>query len=174
MNGENSMGKDSKKKMKIQSQEALQVVQAVIDDADQALKDTSRKMKDSQLGKVAATTGMLTVGGTIGSSIAGFGLGAVGATAAGSVLTLSSLLASPVVVLGGIGIGVASHIKNKKMQEAKELLYKDAIAKQNAILKALNEEKNADKERIEYLTQINNLLKEAIEDLRNDLGDAPC
>ena len=49
MNGENSMGKDSKKKMKIQSQEALQVVQAVIDDADQALKDTSRKMKDSQL-----------------------------------------------------------------------------------------------------------------------------
>lgn len=167
------MGKDSKKKMKIQSQEALQVVQAVIDDADQALKDTSRKMKDSQLGKVAATTGMLTVGGTIGSSIAGFGLGAVGATA-GSVLTLSSLLASPVVVLGGIGIGVASHIKNKKMQEAKELLYKDAIAKQNAILKALNEEKNADKERIEYLTQINILLKEAIEDLRNDLGDAPC
>lgn len=60
------------------------------------------------------------------------------------------------------------------MQEAKELLYKDAIAKQNAILKALNEEKNADKERIEYLTQINILLKEAIEDLRNDLGGAPC
>lgn len=173
MNGENSMGKDSKKKMKIQSQEALQVVQAVIDDADQALKDTSRKMKDSQLGKVTATTGMLTVGGTIGSSIAGFRLGAVGATAP-SALTLSSLLASPVVVLGGIGIGVASHIKNKKMQEAKELLYKDAIAKQNAILKALNEEKNADKERIEYLTQINILLKEAIEDLRNDLGGAPC
>ena len=78
--------------------------------------------------------------------------------------------AAPAVVLGGAGIGVASHIKNKKLREAKELIYKNALVKQNAILKALKEESNADKERIEYLNGLNILLQSAIKDLQHDLG----
>lgn len=54
--------------------------------------------------------------------------------------------------------------------ESKELLYKNAIAKQTAVLKALKEESDADKERIEYLNGLNILLQEAIKDLKHDLG----
>ena len=67
-------------------------------------------------------------------------------------------------------MGVTSHIKNKRLRESKELLYKNAIAKQTAVLKALKEESDADKERIEYLNGLNILLQEAIKDLKHDLG----
>ena len=63
-------------------------------------------------------------------------------------------------------------MKNKKLREAKELIYKNAVAKQTAILNALKKEKDADKERIEYLTGLNILLQSAIEDLKYDLGKA--
>ena len=46
------------------------------------------------------------------------------------------------------------------------------ISWQNAILKALKEESNADKERIEYLNGLNILLQSAIKDLQHDLGIA--
>ena len=81
-----------------------------------------------------------------------------------------AVLAAPAVVLGGAGIGVASHIRNKKLREAKEILYKDAVAKQSAIVRALKEETNADKDRIEYLQSLNILLQSAIRDLQHDLG----
>ncbi len=62
------------------------------------------------------------------------------------------------------------HFKNKKLRQSKELLYKTALAKQTAILKALKEESDADKERIEYLKSLSVLLQAAIQDLRCDLG----
>lgn len=80
------------------------------------------------------------------------------------------VLAAPAVILGGIGVGTASHIRNKRLREAKELVYKNAIAKQTAIVKALKEETDADKERIEYLNGLNILLQSAIKDLQHDLG----
>lgn len=43
-----------KKDMKFQSQDALKTVQSVINDADEALKDKSRKMKDSPIGEALA------------------------------------------------------------------------------------------------------------------------
>ena len=49
----------------------------------------------------------------------------------------------------------------------------DALAKQTAIIKALKEEKDADKQRIEYLNGLNILLQAAIKDLQYDLGIAP-
>lgn len=49
------------------------------------------------------------------------------------------------------------------------LAYKQAIAKQNAIIKALKEETNASKERIEYLIGINRLLQDAIAELQGEL-----
>lgn len=79
-------------------------------------------------------------------------------------------LAAPAVVLGASAVGIASHVKNVRLREAKELCYKEAIKKQTAILKALEEESNADKERLDYLNSLNNLLQAAINDLRHDLG----
>lgn len=176
----------SKKDMKFQSQDALNQVQNVIKDADRALNDTSRTIKDSPLnealtGAVGAGVGAgigfagLYLGGSVvGLSAAGItsGLAAAGALIGGGMVAGIAVLAAPAVVLGGAGVGVASHIKNKKLQDAKKLVYKNALAKQTAIIKALNSETNADKERIEYLNSLNVLLQAAIKDLQHDLGIA--
>lgn len=175
-----------KKEMKFQSQDALKTVQAVIDDADAALKDKSRRIEDSPIGEavvgavgVGIGAGIGFAGLYLGGSVAGLsaagitsGLAAAGGVIGGGMAAGIAVLAAPAVVLGGAGIGVASHIKNKKLREAKELIYKNALAKQNAILNALKEESNADKERIEYLNGLNILLKSAIKDLQHDLGIA--
>ena len=52
----------------------------------------------------------------------------------------------------------------------RSLIYKNAIAKQTAIVKALKQETDADKERIDYLNGLNILLQAAIKDLKHDLG----
>lgn len=172
--------------MKFQSQDALKTVQAVIDDADAALKDKSRRIEDSPIGEAVAGAvgagigaGIGFAGLYLGGSVAGLsaagitsGLAAAGGVIGGGMAAGIAVLAAPAVVLGGAGIGVASHIKNKKLREAKELIYKNALAKQNAILNAINEESKDDKERIEYLNGLNILLQSAIKDLQHDLGIA--
>ena len=100
------------------------------------------------------------------------GLAAAGGLIGGGMAAGIAVLAAPAVILGGVGLGVASHIKNEKLREAKELIYKNALAKQTSILKALKEESNADKERIDYLNGLNILLQSAIKDLQHDLGIA--
>ena len=52
------------------------------------------------------------------------------------------------------------------------MVYKNALAKQTAIIRALKEESDADKQRIDYLNGLNILLQAAISDLRHDLGIA--
>lgn len=176
----------NKKDMKFQSQDALKTVQAVIDDADAALKDKSRRMEDSPIGEAVAGAvgvgvgagigfaGLYFGGSVIGLSAAGItsGLAAAGSLIGGGMAAGVAVLAAPAVILGGAGIGIASHIKNKKLREAKELVYKNALAKQTAIIKALKDEVNADKERIDYLNGLNVLLQAAIRDLQHDLGIA--
>lgn len=173
-----------KKDMKFQSTDALKTVQSVIDDADSALKDKSRKIKDSPIGEVVAGAvgvgigtgigfaGLYLGGSVVGLSAAGItsGLAAAGGVIGGGMVAGIAVLAAPAVVLASTGIGIASHIKNKKLREAKELIYKNALAKQTAIVKALREETNADKERIDYLKGLNVLLQSAIKDLQHDLG----
>lgn len=174
-----------KKDMKFQSQDALKTVQSVIDDADRALNDKSRKMSDSPIGEALAGAvgvglgaGIGFAGLYLGGSVAGLsaagitsGLAAAGGLIGGGMAAGIAVLAAPAVVLGGTAIGVASHVKNKKLREAKELIYKNAVAKQTAVAKALKEEVNADKERIEYLQGLNILLQSAIKDLQHDLGE---
>lgn len=183
---DNIMGKyiTNKKDMKFQSQDALKTVQAVIDDADKALKDKSRRIEDSPIGEAVAGAvgvgvgagigfaGLYLGGSVVGLSAAGItsALAAAGSLIGGGMVAGIAVLAAPAVVLGGAGIGVASHVKNKKLHEAKDLLYKNALAKQSAILRALKEENDADKERMEYLNGLNILLQAAIKDLQHDLG----
>ena len=176
----------NKKDMKFQSQDALKTVQSVIDDADKALNDKSRRMSDSPIGEALAGAVGVGVGAGIGfaglylgGSVAGLsaagitsGLAAAGALVGGGMVAGIAVLAAPAVALGGIGMGVASHVRNKKLREAKEMIYKNAIAKQTAIVKALKQETDADKERIDYLNGLNILLQAAIKDLKHDLGIA--
>ena len=51
-------------------------------------------------------------------------------------------------------------------------MYKEALAKHEAIIEALKKEADADKERMDYLQSLNILLQKAIIDLKNDLGVA--
>ena len=173
-----------KSDMKFQSQEALMRVQEVIDDADKALNDTSRKIDDSPIGEALAGAvgvgvgagvgfaGLYLGGSVVGLSAAGItsGLAAAGSLIGGGMVAGIAVLAAPAVILGGAGIGIASNIKNRKLREAKELLYKNALAKQSAILRALKEESDADKKRIDYLNALNIFLQAAIKDLKHDLG----
>ena len=81
-------------------------------------------------------------------------------------------MAAPAVVLAAGGVGVAAHLKNKQLKQEKERLYQEALRQHEAIIKALKEEVNADKERLDYLKSLNILLQRAVEDLQHDLGVA--
>lgn len=175
-----------KKDMRFQNQDALKTVQTVINDADLALNDKSRKIKDSPISEaVAGAVGVgvgagvgfaaLYLGGSVvGLSAAGItsGLATAGALIGGGMAAGAAVLAAPAVVLGSTAMAATSHIRNKRLRDSKELLYKNAIAKQTAIVKALGQENNADKERIDYLNGLNTLLLAAIKDLKHDLGIA--
>ena len=56
-------------------------------------------------------------------------------------------------------------------EQEKERLYKEALKKHQAIIQALKDEANADKERLDYLQSLNILLTQAIKDLKKDLGE---
>lgn len=173
-----------KNKMKFQSQDALKTVENVINEATVAIDDKSKTVSNSVLGETAA--GALGVGAGagigfaglyLGGSVAGLsaagitsGLAAAGALIGGGMAAGVAVLAAPAVILGSVGVGVSSHLKNKKLREAKNIIYKNALAKQTAIMKALKEESDADKERLDYLNGLNVLLKAAIKDLGYDLG----
>ena len=82
------------------------------------------------------------------------------------------VLVAPAVLLAAGGVGVAAHLKNKQLKQEKERLYQEALRQHDAIIKALKEEVNTNKERIEYLKSLNILLQRAVEDLQQDLGVA--
>lgn len=173
-----------KKNMNFQSVESLQSVVNVVNEAAVAVNDKKRTIRESAIPEVLAGAVGAGIGG-VGSFAALYGLGSVvGLSAAGITSGLATagsiigggmaagvfVLAAPVVVLGGVGVGVASHLKNKQLRQEKERLYKEALSKHDAIIKALKEEADADKERMEYLQSLNILLQRAITDLQRDLG----
>ena len=175
-----------KKNMNFQSVESLQSVVNVVNEAAVAVDDKKRTIRESAIPEVLA--GALGAGiGGVGSFAALYGLGSVvGLSAAGITSGLAAaggivgggmaagvfVLAAPVAVLGGVGVGVSAHLKNKQLRQEKERLYKEALSKHDAIIKALKEEADADKERMNYLQSLNILLQRAITDLQKDLGIA--
>lgn len=149
-------GFSSIKEMKFNNLDSLKSVQIILDEADMVLKDKSRKLEDSP--------------------IAGVVYAAIDLDAAAAAIFIPALIlpllpglaiGAQVVKWGVLALGI--HNKEKKLREAQVIIYKNAIAKQNAIIKALLEEANTDKNRIEYLSGLNVLLQAAIKDLQHDL-----
>lgn len=76
-------------------------------------------------------------------------------------------------VLGPIAMfGIKTLYERKKQQQAKELALKQLVAKQNAVMKALQNESKEDKERIESLTELNKILQEAILQLKKTIPES--
>lgn len=174
-----------KKDMRFQSVDALQQVVNVVNEAAAALNDSKRTIRESAIPEVL--TGALGAGiggvgsfallyglGTVGLSAAGItsGLAAAGAVVGGGMVAGVFVLAAPVAILAAGGVGMAAHLKKKQLKQEKERLYKEAVSRHNAIIKALKAEVDASKDRIDYLTSLNILLQQAIKDLKHDLGVA--
>jgi len=174
-----------KKDMKFQSVDALQNVVNVVNESAEALKDKKRTIRESAIPEVLA--GALGAGvGAVGSFAALYGLGIVGLSGPGIMTGLAAagglvgggaaagviVLAAPVAILAAGGVGIAAHLKHKQLKQEKERLYQEALKKHNAILEALKQESDADKERLDYLNSLNILLQQAIRDLKHDLGYA--
>lgn len=172
-----------KKYMNFRSVESMQPVVNVVNEAADALNDKNRTIRESAIPEVLA--GALGAGiGGIGSFAALYGLGVVGLSAAGITSGLAAVgaivgggmvagvfvLAAPVAGFAAIGVGVAAHLKNKQLRLEKERLYKEALSKHEAIIKAMKTEYDADKERMDYLQSLNILLQRVIKDLQADLG----
>lgn len=172
-------------KKNFNSLDSLQPVVNVINEANLALNDPKRTIANSAMPEVLA--GALGAGaGGAASFAALYGLGVTGLSAAGITSGLAAagalvgggmaagvfVLAAPVAILAAGGVGAAAITKAKHLENEKKRVYNEAIIKQNEIIKALEKERKADKERIKVLTSLNTLLEKAIADLRSDLGYA--
>lgn len=181
------MGKYVKKKkeMVFQSVDSLQQVVNVVNEAAAAVQDDKRTIKESAIPEVLA--GALGAGiGGVGSFAALYGLGVVGLSAAGITSGLAAagalvgggmvagvfVLAAPVALLAAGGVWTASALKSKQLRQEKERLYKEVLKKHEAIIEALQNEADADKERLDYLQSLNILLTQAIKDFKKDLGES--
>lgn len=169
--------------MNFQSIEALQPVVNVVNEAAAALDDKARTTRESAIPEVLGGALGATAGG-IASFAALYGLGTVGLSAAGMTSALATagaivgggmaagvfVLAAPVAIGAGVGVGLAAKLRADQLRQEKERLYEEALKKHQAIIRALMEEVDATKERIDYLQSLNILLAKAIEELREDLG----
>lgn len=131
--------------------EELRVLQVITNEAKKALDDKSMTIDNSefssQFKKVLSTDSSTSL------EFKDF------ATALG-------ILVTPTSILGGLiwgGTYLIHKNQQKKIQNEKLNIYKEAVRCQNGIIKALIEERNADKKRIDLLTSINKCLTEALE-----------
>lgn len=176
---------NKKKDMNFQSVDSLQPVVNVVNEAAVAMSDKKRTIKESAISEVLS--GALGAGiGGIGSFAALYGLGTVGLSAAGITSGLAAaggilgggmaagvfVLAAPVAILAAGGVGVANRLRARQLNQEKERLYQEALRQHEAVIKALREEVNAGKERLDYLNGLNILLQRAVEDLQHDLSVA--
>ena len=152
-----------KKEMVFQSVDSLQQVVNVVNEAAIAVNDKTRTIRHSAIPEVLT--------GALGAGITS-GLAAAGAIVGGGMVAVVFVLAAPVAALAAGGVGIAAHLKNKQLRQEKERLYKEALLKHEGIIKALKEEADAEKERVDYLQSLNILLQQAIKDLSKDLGVA--
>ena len=123
------------------------------------------------VGSFAALYGLGVVSGLSAAGITS-GLAAAGAIVGGGMAAGLFVLAAPIAALAAGGVGIALRMKNKLLRQEKERLYKEALRKHDAIIKALKDEANASQERLDYLQSLNILLTQAIKDLKKDLGIA--
>lgn len=92
----------------------------------------------------------------------------------GGVLAVGvGVISAPTVIVGGVGYAISKfvrqHLKKNKFPEEERLrLYELALLKQQAIIDALKEDNKVSKERADYLQSLNEILQEAIKELKSN------
>ena len=145
--------------------ESLEAVRIVLNEAAEALNDSTRTIIDSTIPEVIAGAASAGIGGAVSFAALYYCGSVVGLSAAG----ITSGLAAAGALAGAAGVWFAKSAKAKKLKQEKDRLYNEALRKHEAIIRKLKEESNASKERAEYLNGLNILLQKIIEELREDL-----
>lgn len=168
----------AQKNMTYKSLDSLTPIVNVVNEAAIAVQDRTRNIQTSSIPDV--------LGGVVGAGLGGvisfaalYGLGTTGLSAAGITSALAAaggtmvsgifVLAAPVAIGAGVGVSVIYKRKQVQLREEKERLYKEAVLKHEGIIRALEEEADADKERMDYLESLNTLLQQAIVELKKDM-----
>lgn len=165
------------------SLDSLTPVIKVVEEAGKAVKDKGRTIKTSDIPEILGAVAGVGVGGAVGYGLLGAlgyaglsgpgitaGLATAGKIVGGGMVAGIGVLTAPAIVLGVGGYAALSRRKRKKLEQTKESLLQEAIAKHDAILQELNNELNLSKERMEYLNRLNIILQAAINDLEEDLS----
>ncbi len=172
-----------KKDMKFPNLGSLQSIVNLLNEAAIGLSDKTRSIKDSPLKEVlggalgAGIGGVISfaalyAAGTVGLSAAGItsGLAVAGAVIGGGMVAGIFVLAAPVAVLAGVGVGVMSRLRQIQLQQEKERLYQEVLIRHQQVIEELKNTVAKDQERIDYLNSLNILLQQALKDLQKDLG----
>lgn len=160
---------ENKNEIKLHSLVELRKLDRILGEVDEGLADPSRTIATSTISE--ELTSMLGMGVGVGTVAALTGVLMPASVLVGGTLTgLLAVAAAPVALVGGVGVGISTYVKNKKLRETKLIYYNKVIEKQNAIIKVLVQERDADNKRIEYLNSLNTLLQTALKQLKKDLG----
>jgi len=168
------------------SEAALVPVRRLLSEADMALEQPQRSLKDTDVPEilgavggvgagVAAGWGILAGGaaaGTSGAAAMTSGLAAAGSIVGGGMLAGVAVVAAPAVVLSVAGYGVLAYRNKMRLRAAKEALLQEALRKNDAIVRNLNARVNSNEQRAEYLKRLVVQLGAVIENLRADLQTA--
>jgi hypothetical protein len=163
------------KSANFKTQESLQPVINVINEANIALYDKNRTIQQSAMpNALAAALGAGTAGSVSFSSLYGMSMQQYSGTGINMAFNAAHSLISNGIgrtVLSTGGSVVSETVKNKQLKDDKSKIYQDVQGKQSAISAELSVEvTSAGKERLDYLQGLNLLLIQAEKDLREDLN----
>ena len=163
----------SRKDMRFKDIKSLAPVKGLIEEATLCLKDKNRTINDSSISNALKKSLALGLGSvTSFVAISHFGLLGAG-TMMVTPLAMTATAVAPILAPAVIGTAlVASKLKNNKLKAEKEMLYAEAVAKQNAIINELKNQVKLTQERTDYLESLNIFLTGCINDLKHDLGVA--
>ena len=174
----------SKKEKNFKDINSLSTVVLVLNEVDTALKNPTRTILDSEIPEI--------IGGLSGIGIGGAAAFAAVVTAAGGKVAGGAVLLKGLAALGGgiwaglalllagvgvVGVGasllIKKLLKNKRFKKEIERLYQLALQKNDALIRAMQKEIDATKERADYLNDLNKSLKNIIRAMQEDFGYPP-
>lgn len=173
----------SRKEMNYGSLESLEIVDRICSETDELLVGKRKRRR-----RVPLFVGFIIVAGVLVLSIVLayiilFSLGEVGAKGLSAAVISHALKTLGGSMMGGIfmvGLIIAVppilagfiffSIRELRYRVEKDYLYKEALRKHSAVIKALQEERNADLDRINQLNELNILLRRIIREFESDSG----